>query len=57
MMWKGILCVCVIVMGVILFLYGANCYDAAIGWMGFCLILGGFFAGIVLKLYENIRKK
>jgi hypothetical protein len=57
MSWKGILCACVIVMGVILFLYGANYYNAAIGWIGFSLILGGFLAGIVGKVYEKVRKK
>jgi len=57
MSWKEIVCVCVIVIGAILFLYGANFYNAVIGWVGFSLILGGFFAGIVFKLYESIRKK
>ena len=57
MSWKEILCVCVIVMGVILFLYGANYYNAVIGWTGFSLILGGFFAEIAFKVYESVRKK
>jgi hypothetical protein len=46
-----------IMIGVILFLYGANYYNATIGWIGFYLILGGFFAGISLKIYRNVRKK
>jgi len=57
MSWKEILCVCVIVMGVILFLYGANYYNAFIGWTGFSLILGGFFVEIAFKVYESVRKK
>jgi len=57
MPWKGILCVCVIVMGAILFLYGANYYNAMIGWTGFSLMIGGFFAGIIFKIYERVRKK
>ena len=57
MSWKEILCVCVIVIGVILFLYGANYYNAVIGWTGFSLIIGGFFAGIAFKVYERVRKK
>jgi len=44
-------------MGVILFLYGANYYNAVIGWTGFSLILGGFFAEIAFKVYESVRKK
>jgi len=54
---KEIVCVCVIVVGVILFLYGANYYNAVIGWAGFSLIIGSFFAEIVLKVYESVRKK
>jgi len=57
MSWKEILCVCVIVVGMILFLYGANYYNAVIGWTGFSLILGSFFAEIVFKVYERTRKK
>jgi len=55
--WKEIVCACVIVIGVILFLYGANYYNAMIGWTGFSLIIGGFFAEIVLKVYESVRKR
>jgi hypothetical protein len=41
----------------ILFLYGANYYNAAIGWTGFSLILGSFFAEVVFKVYARTRKK
>ena len=57
MSWKEIVSVCIIVIGVILFLYGANYYNAVIGWTGFSLILGGFFAEIAFKVYESVRKK
>lgn len=57
MSWKEILYVCVIVMGVALFLYGANYYNAIIGWTGFSLMLGGFFAEAVFKIYERIKKR
>jgi|CryGeyStandDraft_7_1057128.scaffolds.fasta_scaffold85659_1 hypothetical protein len=57
MSWKEIVCVCVIVIGMILFLYGANYYNAVIGWTGFSLMIGGFFAEIVFKVCESIRKK
>ena len=43
--------------GMILFLYGANYYNAMIGRTGFSLIIGGFFAEIVFKVCESIRKK
>ncbi len=57
MSWKEILGVCVTVMGAVLFLYGANYYNAIIGWAGFSLIIGGFLAKIVFKIYERMRKK
>jgi len=57
MSWKDIVCVYIIVIGVVLFLYGSNYYNALAGWTGVYLVIGGFFAEIVLKLYESIRKK
>jgi len=44
-------------MGLVLFLYGANYYDVIVGWTGFSLIIGGFFAEIVFKMHERLRKK
>ena len=35
----------------------ANYYNAVIGWTGFSLMIGGFFAEIVFKVCESIRKK
>jgi len=57
MSWKDIVCVYIIVIGVVLFLYGSNYYNALAGWTGVYLVIGGFFAEIVLKLYESVRKK
>jgi hypothetical protein len=57
MSWKEMLYICAIVIGVILFLYGANYYDAIVGWTGFSLIVGGFLAEVVSKVYEQVRKK
>jgi hypothetical protein len=45
------------VIGVILFLYGANYYNAVIGWTGFSLMIGGFFVEIAFKVYGRVRKK
>jgi hypothetical protein len=45
------------VIGAILFLYGANYYNAMIGWTGFSLMIGGFFAEIVFILYGRLGKK
>jgi hypothetical protein len=57
MSWKDIICLCIIVVGIILFLYGSNYYDATIGWAGVYLIFGGILAEIILKAYEGIIKR
>lgn len=57
MSWKDIACLCALVVGVVLFLYGSNYYNAAVGWTGVYLIIGGFFAEIILKVYESVRKE
>jgi drug/metabolite transporter (DMT)-like permease len=57
MSWKGIVCIGAILAGVILFLYGANYYNAIVGWAGFSLAIGGLFAGIVCIVYERVKKK
>lgn len=57
MSWKDLVCLCVIITGVVLFLYGANCFDALIGWAGIFLVIAGFLAKIVLIVWETLRKK
>ncbi len=57
MSWRDIVCVYIIVIGVVLFLYGSNYYDVLAGWTGVYLVIGGFFAEIILKVYENVRKR
>lgn len=44
-------------MGVVLFLYGANFYDAVIGWIGVYLFFGGIIAFLVLYIYAELTKK
>ena len=55
--WKDLLILCLIILGIVLFLYGSNYYDAVIGWTGVAFILGGFVAEIVLKVFEFVRKR
>jgi hypothetical protein len=57
MPWKVLLCLLVVVIGFVLFLYGANYYDAAIGWTGVGLFVGGIVLYVVLKLLEPRQKK
>lgn len=44
-------------LGVVMFLYGANYFDQVVGWAGVALVIGAVFAEIVLKLHETTRKK
>jgi hypothetical protein len=43
--------------GIVLFLYGANYFEALVGWAGVFLVVVGILAEIVLKLIEAARKK
>jgi hypothetical protein len=43
--------------GAILFLYGSNYYDAVTGWAGVCLMVGGFFAVVISKVYKRLKKR
>jgi hypothetical protein len=46
-----------VIVGVVLFLYGANYYDAAMGWTGVGVFVGGIVLYVVLKAYESVAKK
>jgi len=49
--------VLLIIVGIIMFLYGANSYNGTLGWTGFGLFFGGFAVYIVLKAYEVVEKR
>lgn len=55
--WTDVACVSLIVIGLLLFLYGANYYVEIVGWAGLALFIGGFVAYFVLKAYEFLTKK
>jgi len=57
MSWEDLACLGVIILGIVLFLYGSNYYNAAVGWTGLCLMIGGFLAEIVLQVYDILVKK
>ena len=50
-------CLIVALVGIVLFLYGSNVYDAAIGWSGLSLIVVGVLVDLFLGAYEALRKK
>ncbi|MGQ9529910.1 MAG: hypothetical protein ACUVQX_04855 [Candidatus Bathycorpusculaceae bacterium] len=57
MSWNEITCLCIIIIGVALFLYGSNSYNATVGWVGVYLMFGGILAEIILKVYGDIIKR
>ncbi len=50
-------CLGMILLGIVLFLYGANYYDATVGWAGTYLVITGIIAILVLYIYGELTKK
>jgi hypothetical protein len=49
----GLICFLVIIFGVVLFLYGANYYDAVVGWAGLGLFVGAIVAYALQGWYKT----
>jgi membrane-bound ClpP family serine protease len=49
-------CVCLIILGILLFLVGANYYNSLVGWLGVFLFVGGILALIILYVYNSLTK-
>jgi membrane-bound ClpP family serine protease len=54
--WEDWTCVGLIILGILLFLVGANYYDSAVGWLGVFLFVGGILILIVLYVYKALAK-
>jgi len=50
-------CVGVMALGFVLFLYGANFYDDAVGFVGIFFFLAGIIGIIGLYVYGELTKK
>ena len=50
-------CLGIIVSGFVLFLYGANYFDATVGWVGVYLFIIGILGILVLYIYGELTKK
>ncbi len=50
-------CLAMVILGFVLFLYGANFYDAIIGWVGVYLIIGGILVFLLFYIYNELTKK
>jgi hypothetical protein len=51
------ICVAIIILGIILFLVGANIYNAPVGWVGVFLLVGGILALILMYVYNVLKKE
>ena len=56
MSWKDIVCVILVILGIVLFLYGSNAYDAVSGYAGIGLFIFGIVLYTVLQGYEAVSK-
>ena len=46
-----------VILGLMLVLYGANFYDAVIGWVGVYLFFGGILVFLGLYIYRELTNK
>jgi hypothetical protein len=54
--WKDWAGLGIAILGIILFLVGANSYNVFVGWLGVFLFVGGILAIIVLYVYNALSK-
>jgi len=45
------------IVGILLFLYGANYYDSIVGWVGVALVAASLLGLLVLYVYEELTKR
>ncbi len=57
MSWTDWSCLGIFILGFLLFLYGANTYNAIIGYSGLYLFIGAIFAYLIIYVYKELTKK
>ena len=57
MSWTDWTLLCVFIIGFVLFLVGANVYNAVIGFTGVYLFIGSVAVYLILYLYKEYIKK
>jgi multisubunit Na+/H+ antiporter MnhB subunit len=50
-------CLGAFILGFLLFLYGANYYNADIGYTGIFLFIGSIMAYLIIYVYKQVTKK
>lgn len=54
---RDLLCLGMVILGIVLFLYGANFYDTVVGWVGFYLTIIGILIFLIFYIYKELTKK
>ena len=57
MSWTDWACLGIFILGFLLFLVGANIYNAIIGYTGVYLFIGAIAAYLILYVYKGLTKK
>jgi multisubunit Na+/H+ antiporter MnhB subunit len=57
MTWTDWTCLGLFILGFLLFLYGANTYNAIIGYTGIYLFVGSIVAYLLIYIYKQLTKK
>ena len=57
MLVVNVTCVILLIVGALLFLYGANAYNGDFGWAGIGLFIGGLGLYFVWQAYILVKKK
>lgn len=57
MSWTDVMCFVLVILGVALFLYGSNAYDAVSGYGGIGLFVFGIVLYVVLQILRPGSKK
>ncbi len=57
MTWTDWACLSIFILGFLLFLIGANIYNAIIGYSGIYLFIGAIAAYLMIYAYKELTKK
>ncbi len=57
MSWTDWVCLGIFILGFLLFLYGANIYNAIIGYTGIYLFIGAIVAYLIIYIHKELTKK
>jgi membrane-bound ClpP family serine protease len=56
MSWTDWACLCIFILGFLLFLVGANIYNVIVGYSGIYLFIGAIAAYLIIYVYKELTK-